>query len=302
MKKRMAVWIHGGIGTGHFAQGYPPLERLITRLSSSFEIVVYSKSAINKEYVPNHFTIRSAPSRIQLSVIRWLIAMIYFLKDHRKNKFHFLFAFCGYPAGLLATGLSKIIKIPCAVYLLGSDSFGLQTINLGILHKPILRRLALWTYHHASLLLGISEFQKKELEIYGITKIIVIPWGAESEFFNFINKTYHSPLHLIHVGHLTPVKDQSTLLKAFALISKKHPAELKIFGVDCMNGAIQKMASELGIEDRVQFQGMIPYDKMPELYDWADIMLHTSIVEGQSMALTEAAATGVLLAGTRVGL
>jgi glycosyltransferase involved in cell wall biosynthesis len=41
---------------------------------------------------------------------------------------------------------------------------------------------------------------------------------------------------------------------------------------------------------------------MPEQYAWADLMLHTSISEGQSMAITEAAASGVLLAGTRVGL
>jgi glycosyltransferase involved in cell wall biosynthesis len=130
----------------------------------------------------------------------------------------------------------------------------------------------------------------------------IIPWGVESAHYGFSPKKRRSVLHIIHVGHLTPVKDQATLLKAVALIAKRHAVELRIFGVDCMQGAIQKLGSALGIEKSVQFLDMIPYHEMPEQYAWADIMLHTSLSEGQSMALTEAAACGVLLAGTRVGL
>ena len=69
-----------------------------------------------------------------------------------------------------------------------------------------------------------------------------------------------------------------------------------------MNGSIQKLCNELGLDKNVRFFDMIPYDQMPAQYEWADLMLHTSVSEGQSMALTEAAACGVLLAGTKVGL
>jgi glycosyltransferase involved in cell wall biosynthesis len=47
---------------------------------------------------------------------------------------------------------------------------------------------------------------------------------------------------------------------------------------------------------------MLPHVEMPAQYGSADIIFHTSLSEGQCMALTEAAASGVLLAGTRVGL
>jgi glycosyltransferase involved in cell wall biosynthesis len=302
MKKKMAVWIHGGIGTGHFAQGYPPLEKLLNGLSSHFEIVVYSKAIIHKDYHSEKFSTRTPPPKIKNGFLRWSFLIIHILRDHRKNKFQLLFAFWGYPAGFLATVLSKLMKIPSAVYLLGSDSYGVKKINFGILHKPLLRLLALWTYRHATLLFGISDFQKKELAKYGIDRTIVIPWGAESKSFRFSIRKKDDVLYVIHVGHLSLVKDQATLLRAFAIISKNHPCELRIFGEDVMNGAMQKLAEELGIEQQVQFSGMIPYYKMPEHYEWANIMLHTSIVEGQSMALTEAAACGVLLAGTRVGL
>jgi len=120
--------------------------------------------------------------------------------------------------------------------------------------------------------------------------------------YEFKTKKSNPVLHIIHVGHLTPVKDQVTLIKAFALIVKQHPAELRIYGVDRMNGTMQRTVQELGIEKQVQFLEIVPYHQMPELYSWADMMLHTSLVEGQSMALTEAAASGVLLVGTKVGL
>jgi glycosyltransferase involved in cell wall biosynthesis len=92
------------------------------------------------------------------------------------------------------------------------------------------------------------------------------------------------------------------LVKAFASIAKQRHAELRIFGEDFLNGSIQKLCKELGVESQIEFLHVIPYHQIPEQYAWADVMLHTSMSEGQSMAITEAAASGVLLAGTRVGL
>jgi len=303
MKKRIAILIHGGVGTGHFSQGYPPLEKLLIRLSNLFDLVVYSQSPIEKNYKSSSFEMRSAPAGIRWGVFRWLYLFYFFFKDHNRKKFQLIFAFWGYPAGFLATFISRIVSIPSVIYILGSDSAGIPSINFGIFHKPIPRKLALWTYNNATKLFSISEFQRRQLQIYGVRKsITTIPWGVETDLYKFIPKDRGSVLRIIHVGHLTPVKDQPTLLRALALIAKQYSIELRIFGVDCMNGSIQKLCKELGLEKNVKFFDMIPYDQMPAQYEWADLMLHTSLSEGQSMALTEAAACGVLLAGTRVGL
>lgn len=303
MKKRIAIWIHGGVGTGHFSQGYPPLEKLLIELSRYFEVVVYSQSPVSPDFHPPNFNIRSASARLKGGVLRWLSLFAYFMQDHLAKKFDTIFAFWGYPAGFLATCLSKITGVPCAVYILGSDAAGIPSIDFGIFHKPLPRRLAMWTYNKADLLLTISNYQQKQLKEFGLTKpMTTIPWGAETALYNFSSKKRGDILRIIHVGHLTPVKDQATMLKAVALIAKHHQVELRIFGVDCMNGAIQKLCRELKIERSVRFLDMVPYHNMPEQYAWADIMLHTSLSEGQSMALTEAAACGVLLAGTNVGL
>jgi glycosyltransferase involved in cell wall biosynthesis len=303
VKKRIAVWLYGGIGTGHFSQGCPMLERLLVQLSATFEIVIYSQAAPHHDFNSLFFPIRSAPDTVKSRILRWGYLVKYFIEDHKKQKFQLLFALWGYPSGLLVTSLSKLMNLPSAVYLLGSDSASIPSIDFGILHKSIRGRLAKWAYRKTSLLFTLSRFQKDTLAIHGIDRQIhVVPVGADLSNFKFSSKPRHTILHVIHVAHLTPVKDQVTLLRAFAILIKEYPAELRIFGDDCLQGQIQKLCKELNIEKYVQFYGMIPYNQMPQQYEWADIMFHTSLSEGQSHALAEAAACGVLLAGTRVGL
>jgi glycosyltransferase involved in cell wall biosynthesis len=302
VKKRIAIVVYGGVGTGHFAQGYPMLEKLLAALSQSFELVIYSQFAPHPDF-KSSFQIRYPAANIKTGWIRWMCLVKYLVQDHRKEKFDILFAFWGFPSGILVTALGKLLKLPSAIYLLGSDSAGVPSINFGILHHAIKRRIAKCAYSNASLILAISQYQVDCLAAYGIKiPITVIPWGADLLHYKFARKKRETTLHVIHVGHLTPVKDQVTLLKTFALLIKQRNAELRIFGGDSLNGEIQKLSLALGLENHVRFCDMVPYHQMPEQYAWADIMLHTSLSEGQSMALTEAAACGVLLAGTRVGL
>lgn len=303
MKKRIAVWTFGGIGTGHFAQGYPMLERLLNELSKEFHLTVYSHAAPNKEYTGSTFKIRSAASWIRPRSLRWFVLCWLFMADHFRQRFNLLFAFWGWPSGWIVTVLGKFLRVQSAVYVLGGDAAGIASIGYGIFHKPVLKKIALWTYNHTSLLLAISHYQVVQLKQYGVKRPVqVISWGADASIYTFTQKQSNGELHFIHVGHLSPVKNQATLIKAFGLILKHHRAMLHVFGTDCMNGAIQRLCTELGIGQRVKFFEVVPYSEMPKHYAWADIMLHTSLSEGQCMALTEAAACGVLMAGTRVGL
>jgi glycosyltransferase involved in cell wall biosynthesis len=41
---------------------------------------------------------------------------------------------------------------------------------------------------------------------------------------------------------------------------------------------------------------------LPAQYEWADILLHTSLHEAQGVVVAEAAAAGVVICGTKVGL
>lgn len=303
MKKRLAIWIPGGIGNGNFSQGYPMLEKLVNRLSEEFEIFVYSQVPPNVDYRTHQFALKYPSRSIKSGKIRWLILLYFFFRENRKQKFNLVQAFWGYPSGFIVTILGKLLHISSIINVMGADAASIESIDYGIFHRRIPRLICSWTYRHTSALVCISEFQKKTLEAFGIYRDLrVIPWGVDSSVYAFSVRSVGQILRVIHVGHINPVKDQMTLLKAFALIRKKIPTTMKWFGLDCMQGSMQKFSSELGIDRDIEFMNMVPYLDMPQYYQEADIMLHTSLSEGQCMALTEAAATGVLMAGTNVGL
>jgi glycosyltransferase involved in cell wall biosynthesis len=302
VKRRIAIIIYGGIGNGPYSQGVPMLHNIIKGLARHFEIVVYSQSRPNHGFCDELFEVRSPSEKIRSSWLRWLFVCRDVLSGHRQERFNVVFAFWGYPAGLFAVTLSKIMRCASVIYLQGGDIASIPEIKYGTFYKWSSRFLATWAYTRTTLLFAMSLYQRDALQKYGIKKeIAVIPWGLDLQKFSFRLKQLDGELKVIHVGHFTPVKDQATLIRAFAEINKRIPSRLRMYGADAgSKGDIEKLSKELNINDRVESFDVVQYDDMPKHYDWADIMLHTSLSEGQCMALTEAAATGILMAGTNV--
>lgn len=304
MKKRVAIWLFGGIGTGNFSQGQPVLEKLIRELGAEFELIVYSQSLINPDYVSNNFRIRTASKAFRNGSLRWLLLIKYFLGDHLRRRFSVVCAFWGFPGGFLVTLLSKVLFRPSLVCLQGGDSVGIPSLNYGVMHRGF-KRLVLWTYRHATVLTALTFFQKNLLNRYGVSRPIrIIPLGVDPSVFKFSLKNEHpgQPYRFIHVSNYNPIKDPETLLKAFALISKKKEARLRIVGGEYTESTSKQLCSDLGIETKIEFHGPAVYSAMYNHYEWADMMLHTSLYEGQGIVIAEAASSGVLIAGTSVGL
>ncbi len=108
---------------------------------------------------------------------------------------------------------------------------------------------------------------------------------------------------LINVGALTPQKDQSTLLKAIAILKTQTPADcvfkLLIVGEGPLQNALIQEAEALGIESDVQFLGF--RKDIPNLLAISDIFVLSSTAEGFCNALLEAMAAGLPIAATLVG-
>ncbi len=213
-----------------------------------------------------------------------------------------LLGFWAYPTGFVATVLGRIFNKPVLINTLGAELANVPAIQYGLLRKRLPRRLILWTLRKSSAVLTISQFQADIIRKLGVARSVnVIPWGADTSLFLFSKKSWEE-LKILHVANLTEVKDQEMLIRTFEEIRKQRPAQLKIVGADFMKGGIQKLVLELSLEKDVEFVGAVPYSTIPQYYKWANMLVHTSLYEGQSMAVTEAAATGLLIAGTRVGI
>ncbi|RLA09906.1 MAG: hypothetical protein DRQ54_01175 [Gammaproteobacteria bacterium] len=103
-----------------------------------------------------------------------------------------------------------------------------------------------------------------------------------------------------HVGRLSKSKDQSTLLRAFAIVRRDIPgARLVIVGDGSKRNKLTALAEELGIATAVTFTGSLEnaWQIMPAF----DQFVLTSVHEGFGMVLIEAMIARVPLVVTNAG-
>lgn len=306
-KKRLAIFALGGIAVGAFSQGLPTIQKIVDRLATELDITFYSLVSTDPGFRPAGYVIRSPPAwvaRLPVPWLRWLVLLAFFAVDHLRARHQVLMSLWGYPMGTFVVGLARLVRRPSVVLILGGEVADLPAIGYGSLRHPRSRRLVMWTCRHASNLVLASNHQREILRQLGLARADaeVVPWGADPAQFAFHDKPVVPPLKIVHVANLTEVKDQATLIRAFALLRARRPAKLRMVGPDFMNGRIQALVEELKLQDDVEFTGVIPFARVVEHYRWADMFLLTSLSEGQNGAVTEAVACGVLAVGTPVGL
>ncbi len=101
---------------------------------------------------------------------------------------------------------------------------------------------------------------------------------------------------LATAGRLVGVKDQQTLLRAFAALLKSRPARLVLFGDGPLRDTLEAESRILGIASRVLFAGYV--NDPAACYAAADLFVLSSTSEGFGNVLIEAMAAGVPVVST----
>jgi glycosyltransferase involved in cell wall biosynthesis len=128
--------------------------------------------------------------------------------------------------------------------------------------------------------------------------------GVDPDDFTQIDDEPAEPT-VAWVGRVDPLKDVETLLRAFAHVVTAEPrARLRLFGGtpqgnEGYRDAMVALTRELGIADRVVFEGRVP--SIHDAYAAGHVVVLTSISEGFPYTVIEAMSCGRATVSTDVG-
>lgn len=117
------------------------------------------------------------------------------------------------------------------------------------------------------------------------------------------DRPYDGELRLISVGRLDPEKNPLLIADVLRLlVDGGLPWRLLVCGDGILRGALGERLRELGLAERAELMGHVPYGaRLVELYQGSHALLHTSWTEGLPQVLIEAFAAGVPVVATDVG-
>lgn len=211
----------------------------------------------------------------------------------------------GNEAGFVAALAARRLRLPLAVHVGGGELTRLADIGYGSQLYPWERIHVTVALRSARLITTGSQAMTASARAFvGQQRAARVRWaplGIDTARFPM------APLperpRLLHVGELNPVKDQATLLRAFASLLETNPAVyLDLVGGGPQLASLRRMARHLGVARRIRWWGQIPPAAIPLALERASAFVLASRHEGQGMVLAEAAAAGLPIASTRVGM
>ncbi len=201
------------------------------------------------------------------------------------------------PCGHAAMVIGGKMGIPFVVSVHGLDGFYEEQVGPAM--RGWCRRTAERVYGSARRVICISEKVRERLgrEFSGNAEVIYN--GVDAEMFCPGVET-KSPLTVLSVGNLIPIKGHAELLKAFARVSEAVPAcVLEIFGDGPERDKLMRLAGELGISERVVFHGRQGREKIAEAMQRCAVFALPSSFEGLGCVYLEAMASGKAAIGCR---
>jgi len=115
----------------------------------------------------------------------------------------------------------------------------------------------------------------------------------------------NSPVTVGYIGRLVEGKGLEDLLTAISRLRQGYGGQANfkvlIYGEGPIKNKLEKMAKELNIEDKIEWRGFAPYNKVPEALSQIDVFIYPSLHEGFGRAIMEALAMEKAVVATNVG-
>jgi len=226
----------------------------------------------------------------------------------KRNRHDVIFSFFSIPAGVVGVILRFLFRIPVIVSLRGSDvpfynpdEFRLQILAL----RPLIKLIWQRSSRVVALSEGLRNTARKTLPKF---RYDIIHNGVDIELFRPMGTRSLSDkngVRLITVSRLVERKGIQYLFRALAELCSEmadNPKlKLLVVGEGNYRSKLEHLRNKLNLERIVEFYGFCPNEKLPELYNQADVFVLPSLTESFGQVFGEAMACGLPIIGTNVG-
>jgi len=201
-----------------------------------------------------------------------------------------IFAQYAFPDGFSSTLASRLLGIPSAIQVIGSDIL--------VAAKGVKRRMIEWAVSRASGIVCVSRELEASVRDMGATNTVVIPSPLDLSDLPKSVDVKRVERRLITVAMLTKVKGLDVLLKALHTMPE---VELLIIGDGPERVNLERLAESLRLRGSVKFLGKVPHEEVWRRLLSSSIFVLPSLSEGLPRALLEAMACGLFIVASKVG-
>lgn len=291
----------------------PALRHLVRQLARIDQVRVFTlrypyQAGSYDAFGARVIALGGGPRRRLGSAVLWERALFTLALEHRREPFDVLHGFWATESGALAAVVGRVLGVPTVVSLAGGELVGFRDLGYGDqlwwtqrLKVAMALRLADVVTAGSAYLLALA---RPRLRTPTAERLVQAPLGVDACLFRPETRpALNDPPCLVHVGSLTPVKDQATLLSTVARLRGRGVAvRLEIAGSGRLKPTLISLATDLRIEESVQFWDEVPHSQLPRFYRQGDVFVLSSRHEAQCMAALEAASCGLPVVGTAVGI
>ena len=161
-----------------------------------------------------------------------------------------------------------------------------------------IRKNTKFFFGSSNLIITPSQVMKKYLEKIGVKKKIkVVPFGIDLKKFSAAKE--HQKFTVLHVGRLSKEKNICDIFPLFAEFAKRKNVVLKIVGEGCEQENLKKVVKQLRLTRKVKFLNWVSRNKLPRIYNSADVFITLSESETFGIVILEAMACGLPIIGIR---
>ena len=300
--------VPGGVHESGRIRVIPALLALIRRLAEKHDLTVVALRQYPSFRTFNLFKARVVnlgTSRLKLPgwnlFLQW--QKVWRLLHEQGNRFDLIHAFWLDVPAALAVMAAKRLKIPVVASLGGGEMAWLPEIRYGGAGRRINRVRISRVLERADVVTAGSRYALEPILKVRKDAGWVPLFPDEQPFLSAARAAEGPPWRLLQAASINGVKDPFTLLDALRIVSDQGTnIVMDWIGEDTLDGKVQARAERMGLSGIVAFHGFQEYDRLPAFYSRSHLYVQSSLHESQGVAVCEAAAAGVPVVGTDVGL